>query len=66
MVSPKLNNLEELFTEDAEQLLISIKIVSSKLKDLEEPPVKNAKQLLTFSKMVFPDLLALNTIRTLR
>ena len=41
-------------------------MVSPKLKDLEEPSVKNTEQLLTPSKMVLLNLLALNTIRTLR
>ena len=41
-------------------------MVSPKLKDSEEPPVKDTKQLPTPSKMVLPDLLALNTTRTLR
>ena len=66
MVSPKLNNLEEPFIKNAEQLLTFIKMVSPKLKDLEEPPIKDTKQLPTPSKMVLPDLLALNTTRTLR
>ena len=65
-VSPKLNNLEEPPTEDAEQLPIFIKMVSPKLKDSEEPPVKNTEQLPTPSRMVLPDLLASNTTRTSR
>ena len=41
-------------------------MVSPKLKNSEEPPVKDIKQLPTFNKMVLPDLLVLNTIRTLK
>ena len=45
---------------------MQIKVVSPKLNNLEEPPIKDAKQLLTSSRIVPLDLLALNTIRTLR
>ena len=41
-------------------------MVSPKLNNLEEPLIENAEQLPTPSKMVLPDLLALNTTRTLR
>jgi hypothetical protein len=49
-VSPKLNNLEELFIKVAEQLLTFTKTVSPELNNLEELPIKNAEQLLTFIK----------------
>ena len=65
-VSPKLNDLEEPPTEDAEQLPTSIKMVFPESKDSEEPPVKDAEQLPTPSRMVLPDLLASNTTRTSR
>ena len=47
MVSPKLNDLEELPTKDAEQLPTLTKMVSPESNDLVELPTKDAEQLPT-------------------
>jgi hypothetical protein len=53
MVSPKLNDLEELSIKVAKQLLTFTKMVSPKLNNLEELPIKNIKQLLTPIKSLY-------------
>jgi hypothetical protein len=43
MVSPKLNDLEELPTKVTKQLPTFTKTVSPELNDLEELPIKNTE-----------------------
>ena len=66
MVSPKLINLEEFPVKNAKQLPTFIKMVLPKLNNSEKPSIKDAEQLPTLNRMVLPDLLASNTIRTLK